>query len=360
MFDPNRLKIGVLGGGQLGKMLGLAASRWHLPLHFLDMSVAMPAGMFGKYFQEGDFNSNDDVYRFGRKMDILTIEIEHVATEALHQLKSEGIIVHPDPETLDLIKDKGLQKHVFEKHHLPTAPYRLFENAAKVQEAIQNQDLGFPFVQKTRKAGYDGRGVTVIEGPASVPHLLQGPCLVEEKIDIKKELSVIVAANTNGELRTFPTVEMEFHPEANLVEYLSCPARISPNINRQAQDIAISTMKAFGHCGLLAVELFLTVEDNLLINEVAPRPHNSGHHTIESCITSQFEQHLRSIIGLPLGSTAMLAPEADDVTRISNALSVAFLDAYLRNDPAARADLTGTYAQTLTGGRIRKVEWAAK
>lgn len=301
-------KIGILGGGQLGKMMSMAVAKWHMSLSFLDKSSSFPAGLLTHSFTEGDFKNYDDVYQFGQDKDIITVEIEHVNTEALKALEAEGKIVHPAPAKLELIKDKGLQKQFYRKNHLPTAPFELFESKAAILKALQNGKLKFPFVQKSRTAGYDGKGVTVINSYADQDNIMDTPSVVEEKVKIKKELSVIVARNPSGEIRTFPLVEMDFNPSANLVEYLFCPAEVNEMVIQKATLLAIDIAEKMEICGLLAVEEFLTEENKILINEVAPRPHNSGHHTIESCYTSQFEQHIRAIMDLPLGSTKLKHP----------------------------------------------------
>lgn len=307
-FNKNILqtKVGVLGGGQLGKMLALAAGNWHLPMYFLDESENFPAGPFATDFTEGSFKNYDAVYNFGKTVDVLTIEIEHVNTDALLQLEKEGLTIHPKPSALNIIKDKGLQKQFYQKNQLPTSTFQLFEDENELLQAIERQVIKFPFVQKSRTAGYDGRGVSILRAEADLnTKLLSGACLVEELIDFQKELAVIVARNENGEVVAFPTVEMDFNAEANLVEMLVCPAQIDVNIEKEAIALAKRVIEAYDICGLLAVELFLTKNNQLLINEVAPRPHNSGHHTIDSCYTSQFEQHLRGILNLQLGSTKM-------------------------------------------------------
>ncbi len=302
-------KLGVLGGGQLGKMLGLAAGNWHLPLYVLDKAKSFPAGAVALHFTEGNFADYDDVLRFGKDKDVLTIEIEHVNTDAMRELEKSGVKVHPRPDALDIIKDKGVQKQFYTKNGIPTAEYGLYADAEAVRKAVASGTLQLPFVQKSRTAGYDGRGVAVIRSEADLTQkLLPGACLIETLVDIEKELAVIVARNEDGQIETFPTVAMEFNPEANLVEFLSCPAQIDPAIDREAQRIARSTIEAYDLCGLLAVELFLTPQGEVLVNEVAPRPHNSGHHTIDSCYTSQFEQHLRAVLNLPLGSTKLKSP----------------------------------------------------
>ena len=301
-------KLGVLGGGQLGKMMAQVAQKWSLPLWILDQDPSFPAGTIAHHFQTGSFKSEQDVLDFGRKVDVLTIEIEHVHIGALEQLKSEGKIIHANPSALAIIKDKGLQKAFYHEKGLPTSSYQLFESGEQLKQAIRDGKVDIPFVQKTRTAGYDGKGVAIIRTEADMDKILPPACLIEPLVPIQKELAVIVARNESGEIKAFPPVEMVFHPEANLVEFLVCPARISPAIAEAAEEIAVETIKAFDICGLLAVELFLDQEDRILINEVAPRPHNSGHHTIESCYTSQFEQHLRGVLNLPLGETTLQSP----------------------------------------------------
>ncbi len=301
-------KLGILGGGQLGKMVAIAAADWHWPLHILDESTDFPAAPYAPVFVEGSFKNYDDVYQFGKTVDVLTIEIEHVNTEALHQLEKEGLTIHPGPKQLDIIKDKGLQKTFYSEHNIPTAPFQLFADEKALLAAIEAGELSFPFVQKSRTAGYDGRGVAVIRSEDDLDKIIPGACLAEDMIPFAKELAVIVARNKQGQITTFPLVEMEFNPQANLVELLLCPALVDTAIAEKADQIAKNVIKAFDLCGLLAVELFLTKEGDILVNEVAPRPHNSGHHTIESCYTSQFQQHLRSVLNLPLGSTRMKSP----------------------------------------------------
>lgn len=305
-MNPTNIKLGILGGGQLGKMLALAAHNWDLPTWVLDLDPSFPAGPVCNHFVAGSFQDFDDVYAFGKQVDVLTIEIEHVNTNALMQLAAEGINIHPAPQKLSIIKDKGLQKQFYADNNLPTSPFQLFSDENEVRNAIGQGTLSFPFVQKSRTAGYDGRGVAVILNPTHLENrLLPGPCVVEKLVNIDKELAVIVARNQRGEVKSFPAVEMIFNPVANLVEFLCCPANVPRDVEEAAEQLAIRTIEAYDLCGLLAVEMFLTKNGQLLINEVAPRPHNSGHHTIDSCYTSQFEQHLRAILNLPLGSTKL-------------------------------------------------------
>ena len=307
MLTPPK-KIGILGGGQLGKMLCLAAYNWETPIYILDAQPDFPAGPLATKFFKGDFNNYDDVYRFGQEVDILTIEIEHVNTAALKQLKKEGKIVHPDPEVLNVIKDKGLQKQFYQQHDLPTASFQLFENAEDILNAIEQKLIELPFVQKARTEGYDGRGVALIRSTDDLDKLLPVASVIEPMVPIKKEIAVVVAKNPSGEIAAFPPVEMTFHPTANLVEFLLCPADITKEQAQEVELLARSVIKTYDVCGLLAVEFFLTEKNEWLINEVAPRPHNSGHHTIDSCVTSQYQQHLRAILDLPLGNTESISP----------------------------------------------------
>lgn len=298
-------KVGILGGGQLGKMFALAAHNWDIATWALDESASFPAGPVCSHFVVGSFNDYNDVYAFGKQVDVLTIEIEHVNTAALLKLEEEGLKVHPSPAKLNIIKDKGLQKAFYEEHGLPTSSFRLYESGEEILAALSEGRLSYPFVQKSRTAGYDGKGVAVIRSAADLPLILPDASVVEDLVDIAEELAVVVARNESGQVKAFPAVAMAFNPVANLVEFLVCPAGLDPAVEAAAEALAMRTIEAYGICGLLAVELFYTKDKELLINEVAPRPHNSGHHTIDSCYTSQYEQHLRGILNLPLGSTKM-------------------------------------------------------
>lgn len=297
--NPNTI-IGICGGGQLGKMLCEAASAWDWKTAVLDQSPDDPAARLAHRFVQGDFTRYEDVMAFGQQADIITIEIEKVNLEALTALEQMGKIVHPSPAALAVIRDKALQKQFFIDQGLPTTPQRLFNTAADIVEALKNGDLEFPFVQKLRSGGYDGRGVAIIKSMEQIPLLLDGPSLTEPLVEIEAEVSVIAARNQSGEIKTFPPVAMSFHPEANLVEYLYCPSGLGPALELEATQIAQAAIESLDVCGLLAVEMFLTTEGDWLINEVAPRPHNSGHHTIECCNVSQFQQHLLAICNLPL------------------------------------------------------------
>ncbi|MBK9291194.1 MAG: 5-(carboxyamino)imidazole ribonucleotide synthase [Bacteroidetes bacterium] len=301
-------KLGILGGGQLGKMLCQATSTWDIATWVLDPDPEASAAEVCTRFINGSFRDYDTVLSFGRQVDLLTIEIEGVNIEAVEQLEREGIPMYPEPRCLRIIRDKGLQKLFYTENHLPTAPFRLFETADEVRAAVADGSLSLPFVQKTRLAGYDGQGVKVVATPSDLESLFDVPSLAEDFIENALEIAVIVSRNRSGELAVYPAVEMIFNPVANLVEYLLSPARIGEQLSRQAAEIAVETAKAFGITGLLAVEMFVDSAGRIFINEVAPRPHNSGHHTIESAITSQYEQHLRAILGLHPGSTRLTSP----------------------------------------------------
>lgn len=301
-------KLGILGGGQLGKMLCIAAAPWHLNTFILDPDENCPASLVCKNVRKGSFTDYETVYQFGKQMDIITIEIEKVNIDALIKLQQEGKKIYPSPEALQIIQDKGLQKQFYRKNNLKTSGFELYDDKQSVIDALNKGIIKYPFVQKSRKDGYDGKGVSVINTTNDLDLLLEGPCVIEEKINFKKELSVIAASDINGGVKCFDIVEMVFDERANLVTSLLCPAQVSDTIAKKAEQLATDTIKAFGITGILAVELFLDTNDNILINEVAPRPHNSGHHTIEACVTSQYEQHLRAVLGLPLGSTEIIMP----------------------------------------------------
>ncbi len=304
MFDIKQ-KVGVLGGGQLGLMLLQAAIDWNLNVKILDAADA-PCAAIAPEFVEGSLQDYDAVYQFGQDVEVLTIEIEKVNVEALEALEREGKKVFPQPHVIRLIQDKRLQKQFYRDHGLPTADFVLTENRADVR----NYADFLPAFHKLGKDGYDGKGVQRIASTADFDKAFDAPGLLEKAVDFDKELAVIVARNERGEVATFPTVEMVFHPEANLVEYLFAPADISPEIEQKAQELAKKTAQAIGIVGLLAVEMFLTKDGQVLINEVAPRPHNSGHHTIRANFTSQFEQHWRAILDFPLGDTTAYTPAA--------------------------------------------------
>ncbi len=303
-------RIGILGGGQLGKMLVQSGSRWNLDMWVLDKDFDFPAARVTNQFIKGDFTEFEQVYQLGKMVDVVTIEIENVNTEALHKLEKEGKDIYPSPKVIDTIKDKGLQKLFYREHQLPTSDFDLYQDADHIRKAVSAGKLTIPFVQKARTEGYDGRGVFVVRTDNDLEDLLDVASVVEDLVNIDKELAVSVARNPSGNIGIFPPVEMTFHPEANLVEELLSPARIADELRQKIEALAKDIALAFDLVGLLAIELFLTRSGDILINEAAPRPHNSGHHTIEGNVTSQYEQLLRSILDLPLGSTEITSPAA--------------------------------------------------
>ncbi|MBV1922414.1 MAG: 5-(carboxyamino)imidazole ribonucleotide synthase [Flavobacteriaceae bacterium] len=295
--------LGILGGGQLGKMLLYETRKFDIKTHVLDPSAEAPCKIACNGFTQGDLMDFDTVYSFGKKVDVLTFEIENVNIEALEQLEKEGITVYPSPKTLKRINNKSIQKEFYRTHQIPTSPFRVFDTIQEIKNAINANEMTLPFVWKSSMGGYDGMGVSIIRNLDDLNNLKDQSCICEDLIPFKNELAVIVARNPKGEIITYPVVEMEFHPEANQVEYVICPARIDDSVAEKARNVAEKVSEAYEHVGLLAVEMFQTKDDEIIVNEVAPRPHNSGHYSIEASLTNQFEQHLRAILNLPLGKT---------------------------------------------------------
>ncbi|MDA0678089.1 MAG: 5-(carboxyamino)imidazole ribonucleotide synthase [Bacteroidetes bacterium] len=298
-YFSSNFKLGILGGGQLGKMLLYPCRKWDIQTLVLDPSEVAPARLAAHEFHRGDLLDFDTVYNFGKQVHVLTIEIEHVNIEALLKLQREGVKVYPQPEALQTIGNKSIQKDHYAAHGIPTAPYQNFDSTS----AAKAQTSSFPVVWKSAQGGYDGKGVKIIKSLADFDELPDVPCLVEAQIEFEKELAVIVASSTTGERMSYPVVAMDFHPEANQVEYVICPANITDQIAEEARTLAEKVAESLGVTGLLAVELFLGKDNKLYVNEVAPRPHNSGHYSLEASYTDQYEQHVRAILGLPLGNT---------------------------------------------------------
>jgi 5-(carboxyamino)imidazole ribonucleotide synthase len=301
-YFSTKFTLGILGGGQLGKMLLYETRKYDIRTKVLDPSPEAPSKIACNTFVRGDLMDYDTVIQFAEDIDVLTIEIENVNVEALEFLEQQGKKVYPSAKTLKTIRDKGTQKEFYKKQAIPTSDFTCYGTKDEVLNAFGTA-WSLPKVWKSRTGSYDGRGVQLLKSEADFDGLSDVPCLVENMVDYKLELAVIVARSAKGEIKTFPVVEMEFHPTANQVEYVLCPARISDEISRKAQQVARKVSEAYKHVGLLAVELFLTQDDEILVNEVAPRPHNSGHYSIEGAFTNQFEQHLRAILDLPLGQT---------------------------------------------------------
>jgi 5-(carboxyamino)imidazole ribonucleotide synthase len=297
--------LGILGGGQLGRMLIQSGIDFNIPFAILDPDPNAPCAQLGQ-FQQGKLTDYDTVIQFGRQCDIITIEIENVNVKALTELEAMGKKVFPQPHVIALIQDKRTQKTFYAEKKIPTADFILTENAADVR---RNKSF-LPAVNKLGREGYDGRGVQIIREENDLDKAFDAPGLLEKLIDFEKEISVIVARNEKGEVKTFPVCEMMFHPVHNLVEYLFAPADIKDSVKEKAENIAIRIIQELGMVGLLAVEMFITRTGDVIVNEIAPRPHNSGHQTIEANITSQYEQHLRAILNLPLGDTSMVMPGA--------------------------------------------------
>ena len=293
------MNIGILGGGQLGRMWIQNALNYNVTCHVIDPDPNAPCKNICDHFSVGDITDYDTVYAFGKQVDLLTIEIEKVNVEALEQLEKEGIKVFPQPSIIKMIRDKGVQKEWMKAHGIPTSDFKLIDN----KQSLEELNWGLPYVQKLRKDGYDGKGVQIIREKQDLAQAFEAPSLVERLVDYEKEIAVIVARNENGESKTFPLVEMEFHPTANLVEFLVTPAQVTEYVALKAENLAIKIAEELELIGLLAVEMFLTKDGEILVNEMAPRPHNSGHQTIEGNLCSQFEQHLRAIVNQPLANT---------------------------------------------------------
>jgi len=302
-YFSSDFKLGILGGGQLGKMLLSDTRKFDIQTYVLDPSDEAPSKIACNKFFQGDLMDYETVYNFGKQVDVLTFEIELVNLDALTQLENEGVKVYPSPKTLKGIQNKGIQKAFYTESNIPTAAFLRFDSPEHLQKSVGNNEITIPFVWKCTEFGYDGNGVKVIRQISDLDDLPNVECIAETMVPFKNELAVIVVRNPSGEIKTYPVVEMEFHPEANQVEYVICPARIDEKIAEKARAIALNVSEKFNHVGLLAVEMFQTNEDEILVNEVAPRPHNSGHYSIEASYTSQFENHLRAILDLPLGNT---------------------------------------------------------
>ena len=297
-------KIGVLGGGQLGRMLLQKSYSYNLEMAFVDPDPKAPCREISNWFYKGDLNDFQMVYDFGKKCNVVSIEIENVNVDALTKLEKEGVKVFPQPAALKTIQDKGLQKLFYQKNNINTAEFFLIENKNEISLFADK----FPIVQKLRKGGYDGKGVQILKDVNDLDKAFDAPSVLERLVNIKKEISVIAARAQDGSVTAYPPVEMEFNPEANLVEFLFSPADISTEVEKHAMQLAKDIIAKLDMVGILAVEMFVTPDNEVVVNEVAPRPHNSGHQTIEGNETSQYDQLLRCLIGMPLGSTDITIP----------------------------------------------------
>jgi 5-(carboxyamino)imidazole ribonucleotide synthase len=302
-YFSSDFKLGILGGGQLGKMLLAETQKLDIHTSILDNNKNAPCAEICNKFVIGNLLDFDAVYNFGKTVDVLTIEIENINLDALDKLENEGLTIYPKPSTLKVIQSKARQKNFYLDNNIPTAEFSHYAYLEELNHSLENNIIEFPFVWKAARFGYDGTGVKIIRHIKDLENLPAVECITEKLIPFKNELAVIVARNTDGEVKTYPVVEMEFHPEANQVEYVICPARINDTVAKKAREVALKVVNDLDFIGLLAVEMFQTENDEILVNEVAPRPHNSGHYSIESSYTNQFEQHLRAILNLPLGNT---------------------------------------------------------
>ena len=305
MLGENKI-LGILGGGQLGKMILDVSNRWGLKVFVLDSNIECPSSKLCSKFFVGDLMDYDSVVQFGENVDLITIEIENVNVEALKFLESKGKKVFPQPRVIEIIQDKSKQKEFYINNGIPTSSFRSCNGIEELKDLISKGEISYPFIWKASKMGYDGYGVNKIFDNKGLEKLNDSNCIVEELISIKKELSVMVAIRESGEILNYPVVEMEFNKDSNQVEYILSPAQINQELKIKAEKLARNIAEKFKIYGIIAVEMFLTNQDEILINEVAPRPHNSYHSSIEGSYTSQFEQFLRAILDLPLGSTKIL------------------------------------------------------
>lgn len=304
----SEVKLGLIAGGQLAKLLTTAAYKWDIDVKVLDPSTECPASTAGAEVHQGNINNYEDVLKFGELVDMIILEIEHVNVKALFELKKKGKLIFPSPEILEIIQDKGAQKQFLKSNGFPTSDFRLYESRQDLLDAMESGKEKIPFVQKSRTMGYDGQGVYVAKSESSNSNLLDANCLVEDFVQFEKEISVIVARNASGEIKCFPCVEMTFYEGANLVDQLICPANIPHETSKKAENLAIEIAKKINLEGILAIEMFLLKDGDIMINEMAPRPHNSGHQTIEACVTSQYEQLIRAAFNFSLGSTGLHCP----------------------------------------------------
>ena len=295
-------RVGIIGGGQLGKMLLSECNKMDIKTSVLDPSENSPCRNITDKFILGDFNDFDVVYNFGKECDIITFEIEHINVKALEILESEGKMVYPKSKTLKIIQDKNTQKSFFVDNDIPTSNFRFFKSLHEFKNSITNKEVLFPCVWKKTKFGYDGFGVKILKTPEDINTLPESEMIIEDLVSFEKELSVIVARNSDKEVSCFETVEMEFNSDSNQVEFVISPANISEEVNNKAKELAIKLAKSLDLVGVLAVEMFMS-KDQILVNEIAPRPHNSGHFSIEACSSSQYQQHLRAVLNMHLGNT---------------------------------------------------------
>ena len=297
-------KVGILGGGQLGRMLLQAAANYPVTTHVLESEEACPAGHLCHSFTRGDIRDYDTVYRFGKNLQAITIELENVNIEALEKLQEEGVNIYPRPEVLRIIKDKIAQKRFYQEHKIPTAPFVVTNSRTE----LEREQAFLPAVHKLAQGGYDGRGVQLLHRAADLEKGFDAPAVLEKMIQVKKEVSQIVAVDQQGKMVLYPPVEMVFDKDLNQLDYQLCPAEIPKESLWKVEAIALSVVRHFKSPGIFAVELLIDQNGDVLVNETAPRVHNSGHHTIEAHYSSQFDMLLRIILGYPLGNTKAILP----------------------------------------------------
>jgi 5-(carboxyamino)imidazole ribonucleotide synthase len=300
------LKVGILGGGQLGRMLLQAAANYQVETHVLENDDECPAAHLCRYFIKGNIRDFDTVYNFGKNLDAVTIEIENVNVEALEKLEAEGVKVYPKPSVLKTIKNKILQKQYYKEHQIPTAEFAVLHSKTE----ITNHPNLIPGVQKLATGGYDGKGVQIIDDKAAIEKGFDEASVLEKKINFKKEIAVIIAVGQDGKTALYPPVEMVFNKDLNLLDYQICPAEIPQGVLWKVEAISLSVVRNFHSPGLFAVELFVDDKDDVYVNETAPRVHNSGHHTIEAHYSSQFDMLWRILLGHPLGNTKHILSSA--------------------------------------------------
>ncbi len=300
------MKVGILGGGQLGRMLLQAAANYTVDTYVLENDAQCPAAHLCHHFTKGDITDFDTVYQFGKGLDALTIEIESVNVDALEELESEGVRVYPKPSAIRIIKNKITQKEFYKKHEVPSSDFVVTHNLTDLQKHLDF----LPAVHKIGQGGYDGKGVQVLETEKDISKGFDAPAVLEKKVKIKKEIAIIVAMGDNGETVVFPPAEMIFDPVWNLLDYQLSPAQLPENILWKAEGIAVKVVKELKSPGLFAIELFVDKHDEVLVNEAAPRVHNSGHHTIEANYSSQYDMLWRIMLQLPLGNTDPILPSA--------------------------------------------------
>ena len=301
----NKTKVGILGGGQLGQMWIQSAIGFDVEVHVLDPDKDAPCRFFCANFVQGDYLDFDTVVEFGKNLEIVTIEFENINVDALFELQNRGVKVYPQPEVIKLIQDKGAQKSFYKENGLPSAEFVLTDD---LEDFARMDSSFFPVFQKLRRGGYDGKGVVRLNSMDDLGRAFDAPSVLEKLVDLDKEVGVIVARSAKGEVKAFPPVDLVFNEQANLVEFLYTPSQLANDVQERATELACSLIEQLDMVGLLAVEMFVTKTGEVLINEIAPRPHNSGHSTIESNVTNQFEQHLRAILDLPLGGTEVVSP----------------------------------------------------